>query len=111
MFDKSYVKKAGQMWKLGVGFIVLLISSLLFLVGLNLATKGYSDSFVIIALSGSVLGLSSFAWMVLSVKCPKCNAKLLWMQVANQSIDNKGSWLFSLEKCPVCGAEGTKEVL
>ena len=103
MFDKSYVKAAGQMWKFYLFFMTFP------LVGLALvfsALKGVAGEninlSIFLVLSGLSLGIAGFILGVVTVKCPKCGARLLWKAVKEQPSQNWLFWLMGLDKCPAC---------
>ena len=103
MFNRSYLKSAGQTWKLYLFFLIFP------LVGLALvfsALKGAGGEDVnlpiFLLLSGLGLSISGFVLGVLTVKCPKCSSLLLWKAVKEQPHQNWYVWLMGLDKCPVC---------
>jgi len=103
MFDKSYLKSAGQMWKFYLFFASFPVIGLVLL---TLAVNGLADENVnhsiFLVLFGVGLGLSGFVLGVLTVRCPKCKTRLLWKAVKEQPSQDWFSWLMRLERCPVC---------
>ena len=106
MFDKSYVKSTGQMWKFYLFFgsfpALGLASVFLALNGVTGVTPEDANLFAFLVIFGLSLALSGFVLGVLTVKCPKCKARLLWKAVKEQSSQNWFFWLMGLETCPMC---------
>ncbi len=103
MFDKSYLKKTGQLWKFYVfftGFPVVGVS----LVFLGFRGKTFDDVNLLayLVIFGLFLAVSGFILGVRTIKCPKRKVRLLWKAVREQSYQNWFLWLMSLEECPVC---------
>src|SRR5215510_15732216 len=103
MSDKSYVRSTGQMWKFYLFFMIFPLVGLA-LIGLTL--KGLVGDHVNLSIAMILLGLGlsigGFVLAVITVQCPKCNARLLWKAVKEQSHQNWLQWLMALTKCPVC---------
>jgi hypothetical protein len=103
MFDKSYLKSTGQMWKFYLFFMAFPLVGLA-LIGMVL--KGMLGErvnlLIFLALLGLGLAAAGFVLGVITVQCPKCNARLLWKAVREQSHQNWFNWLMGLSKCPVC---------
>jgi len=97
------------MWKYWVGFWVLVLGGVLMFTASCLIDKLNSGMFAILMMGGTLIALSGFLWQILSIKCPKCGAKLFWMAVAKQKKANYSVWFFGLEKCPVCEKDSQDE--
>jgi endogenous inhibitor of DNA gyrase (YacG/DUF329 family) len=108
MYDTSYVKKAGQFWKLGV----LMASSIL---GVALMWLGQSQledpasSDLMLILAGVAIVFGGGAWASWAVECPTCKDKLLWHAVTRQSSGFWLHWLIGLASCPYCQATVDKK--
>jgi phage FluMu protein Com len=63
---------------------------------------GDADVFSFLVIFCLTLAASGFTWGVLTIKCPKCKARLLWNAVKDQSHQNWFLWFVSFEKCPKC---------
>ena len=105
MFEKSYVKQSGQMWKFYLFFIGFPAFgvSLVFL-ALNGVVGEKATVFTFLVLFGLGLALLGFVRGVLLLKCPHCKLRLLWKAVREQTSQNWLLWLVSLERCPKCNA-------
>ena len=112
MFNRSWLAKSGQIWKLYILCVFLLITLALF--GLFIASVNDAEIVPSIGDVGqSVLfvlfmvgGLGSLLWLVYSIRCPQCGKKVAWSAIR----DSKASaWLvalLSMTACPGCGDEG-----
>ena len=103
MFKKSYVKSAGQTWKIYLFFMIFpLVGLVLLFSALNGAGGGNVNLSIFLVLSGLGLSIVGFVLGVSTVKCPKCHTLLLWKAVKEQPHQNWYFWLMDLDKCPVC---------
>jgi hypothetical protein len=103
MFERSYLKRTGQVWKfflffiggplLGLGIIVLV---------LNGAIGDQGTLSMLFVFLGVGLAAIGFFLGVITVRCPKCKAAFLWKAVKEQSHQNWLDWLVRLDACPVC---------
>jgi hypothetical protein len=41
-------------------------------------------------------------WLCLSIRCPRCKAKIVWIAVSRQSTQTWLFWLLQLTSCPKC---------
>ena len=101
MFDRSYLKASGQLWKLGVFFACPLVA-LSLIIGAFTAFPNHEQLAIIMVLSGVLLGLLGLVWASLAITCRQCKARLFWLAVKSQAQSNWMAWLLSLERCPKC---------
>ena len=101
MFDDSYLKKSGQVWKLGVLGLSGALGAVLMWVGQSrlqqTAGPGLGLLFV-----GVGLVFAGGAWAVWAIRCPVCRTKLLWKAVKEQPSGAWLQWLLGLTGCPTC---------
>ena len=103
MFDKSYVKSTGQLWKFCLFFIAFpLIGLALIWIVLRGMVGEEVNVCIFLVLFGLGLSVVGFVVGVLTIQCPKCKARLLWKAVREQSHQNWFGWFIGLTKCPVC---------
>lgn len=69
---------------------------------INIRALGPAD-FTSIMLGSVALGLGAFTFECLSVRCPDCGARWMWMAVRRQSVGQWLRWLTTLSACPTCG--------
>lgn len=100
--ESNWITATGQIWKLYIALAGFLGTLACFTLALySLTTGGHRLS--VFSRCGLVLGIATFIWMTLALRCPHCHAKLVWTMVATRP---HSSWLIdlaSLEQCPVCG--------
>ncbi len=69
--------------------------------------EGMSDDALILgALGFVVIGVGTFAWLALAVRCRSCSAKVAWHLMRRAE---HGRWWLELNRmecCPACGARG-----
>jgi hypothetical protein len=104
MFRKSVISKTRQVWKLSVSFTVEMLAGVGMMYAQSQIGVLSSSDFTLIMLSSVVLGLSAFAFGCLSVRCPECRTRWVWMAVSKQHTDAWLPWLMSLSACPSCPA-------
>src|SRR5215203_1726851 len=101
MFDRSYVKRSDQSWKIWLFSVLLLGSGILLFIGFSVG-KDQPANFMSLIMSGSCLGALSLIWLSMSIRCKKCRTRLGWRAISKES---HNGWLVSLltrECCPVC---------
>jgi hypothetical protein len=103
VYDRSYLKKAGQLWKCYLGTAVVLLGAALIWIGTSRMDAPAATG-IDIMLAGIVVGLAGMVWSALAVRCPKCGTRLVWRAVSEQSTANWLMWLLHLDSCPSCKA-------
>ena len=101
MFDKSYIVKSGNGLKLIVGLCVLFIGGISGMFA-DLLSAYFVESKNIFILSGLSVCITASLYLVYSIRCPKCNSKLLWNAVSSKSYS---TWLTELlieTRCQKC---------
>jgi len=102
MFDNSIVKRTGQMWKLYLSFILLLLGSAsIFGSIISAKTTSYSLMAILI-FGGLIVSLSSLIFVIVSVRCPNCKAPWFWQGISGKSPGSWLLWLMSQTECPKC---------
>ncbi len=103
MLDYSVVRRSGQLWKLGVAALLMgaAFGCALKLLGCGTCINMLWWPF---AMFGAiVLGLGgAFAWLCLSLRCPRCGAHWLWREADTRDADLRSYGLLSLRRCPRC---------
>ena len=102
----SLLKRTNQAWKLRIMYGGLVVAGALMVLGQSMSESLTTEQVVAITLSGVLVGLASFAFACLGIRCPKCKSRWLWRAV---STEQSGEWLLSLQSqqsCPACGANG-----
>ena len=101
MFEKSFLKTTGQMWKIYLFFVGFEVAGL-GLIFLSLNGTAEDDISAVLAMVGLGLAISGFVLGVLTVRCPKCKTHLLWKAVKEQPFQSWLLWLSKLTSCPAC---------
>lgn len=85
MFDKSHLKSSGQMWKFWLFFLVFPLAglALLFSVLKGIVAQSVNLSIFLI-LFGLAVSLAGFVLGCVTIKCPRCGARLLWKAIREQ---------------------------
>lgn len=98
----NWLEATNQMWKLYIALLGFGITLLCFLgAGFSLLFAG-SSVFSALLVSGMVLGVGTFAWLVHALRCPSCRKRLVWSMIRSRS---HMSWLVDLTHlvtCPSC---------
>jgi hypothetical protein len=105
MFDASVIKKTGQWWKAVVSFWVLMLGGAAMLWGLSNLSSSTPSYTSALAISGMILAALGFAYACLSIRCPVCGARWVWMGASGKSSVEWLSWLLSRSECPRCRPE------
>ena len=103
MFEDSVIRKTGQLWKMYLFFWGVVIGGLVMFYGL--ANLGNAEIGFALSLSGMGVGIFSFIFGCVSIRCPKCNARWLWQGVSGKSSKEWLHWLLSHSECPKCKYE------
>jgi hypothetical protein len=109
MFDRSYLKKTGQLWKLQAAAVLTGVGGVPMLLGWSTIEPPPTSSgpALILLVVGTVIIVAAGVWAVWAIACPACRTKLLWRAVAKQSSGLWLHWLVGLTACPSCGATGS----
>ena len=98
----NWIIATGQAWKLYLALTGFVGSLACFTLAMfSLASGG--QRFSAFTSCGLFLGVATFLWMTLALRCPHCLAKLVWTMVTTRP---HSSWvidLAALQRCPVCG--------
>jgi DNA-directed RNA polymerase subunit RPC12/RpoP len=98
----SFLRSTGQLWKL------LLAISITVLVAVPLFVIGNYLRHMLVVMAGSVVTFAAFAWLVNSVKCPQCSAKVLWISASREpASDWTSGQVSAISRCPQCGYQPT----
>ncbi len=92
MLDNSVVKKSGQLWKLIIAVLMLLVGSILPLF----------ESLGVSMTVGTVIALVGYAFGLFAIRCVECRSMWFWEAAKD------ASWyspLFKKSDCPKCHKE------
>lgn len=102
MFDNSIIKKSGQMWKLQLSFILIVIGGISLLFGIKMTNTQPDSISISLVFGGIIVSLASLIFGIVSVRCPICKAPWLWLGISGKSSGEWLSWLLSRTECPKC---------
>ena len=100
---KSLLTATGQAWSLWLGTGLLLVSVVLYALGLILMREADADTFVFVILVAFGASLVGFWFQLGHPRCPAC--RLRWVYHIVSTVD-AGSWLpqvLAADRCPRCG--------
>jgi hypothetical protein len=101
-----FLRTAGQMWKLMLGFALMLCGLVAIYGTLHNWWGPVTDGiFVLIVPGGIALGLASFIWMNWSIRCPQCHEKLFWRAISEKAHPIGLQSLWIMDACPYCRAQ------
>ncbi|MDA0822351.1 MAG: hypothetical protein O3C28_08000 [Proteobacteria bacterium] len=89
MFNRSVVTLTGQMWKMLVGVVLMLVGSV-------------APAFESIGMSwtvGTIVATIAYGFVIVAITCPKCQQR--WFLQALVHAEQYGP-LFKGSACPVC---------
>jgi hypothetical protein len=99
----SFLERTGQLhtFLIGIGLFVtigaLLVWTFLF--------ADLTDYFPLQLLSTMSAAGVVGAWLCFTIKCPRCDARIVWIAVREQNIGNWLGWVLALMRCPRCNDE------
>lgn len=103
----SWIRRSGQLWKL-VTFALLgsvsfasFVAMVLTINGVKLVPLGEGA----LAFVGVIVGTADFAWLCLSIRCPRCGARPAWKILRTSSVNSWFVELCSMTACPACGEQ------
>jgi hypothetical protein len=97
------IRKTGQLWKLILGFVIVLLGGVMFGLGIYQVNNSPDSQLLLL---GTLLVFFGFFLACLLVRCPQCHTPWVWYAVTKTSFNDWTFWLFELDQCPSCGAKG-----
>ncbi|MFT4583435.1 MAG: hypothetical protein ACI915_003669 [Gammaproteobacteria bacterium] len=89
MLNRSVITRTGQMWKMLVGIVLVLVGS----VAPVFESTGMSWTV------GTILATVAYGFVILAIECPKCRQR--WFLKALVYAEHYGP-LFKGSSCPLC---------
>ena len=101
---KSFVEATGQLRRLraSVWIIVVLGFLLVVLIKQMAAQADMSTALFVSMLITLTAQIAVATWACITIRCPRCRARLIWMAVRQQSMSRWMNWLRTQTTCPVC---------
>jgi len=111
MFKNLVIRTSGQWWKWRLGQGLQLVGWLLMILqgAFHYLSKDNTSLQVILTLIGTMLVLTGMIFLWISIKCPFCKTRWLWLEASKRDIFNFKKWGPSMpnyEICPECKNTG-----
>ena len=103
----SIIKKSGQSWKMRVSFAGIIISGALMFGGSFIGGTNTQFDFYSLIPIGALIGMLSFLFAILAIRCPNCKDKWFWRAVSKKDKNNWLIWLENQSNCPECNKKFT----
>ncbi len=101
MLENAVLRRTGQLWRIQSAICVVLVGGVLLFYGIAASTAESNGLLWILA--GIVLTFGGLFFACVSVRCPRCHARWVWMAVSERSSSTYGTWLAALSAGPRCG--------
>lgn len=102
---RPWIVRTGQLWKLGL-FYLMILTTVLLIVAFILAVNGTMISDFVgrfeLAISFILLGIASLGWLCLSIRCPQCGNRPVWQMLRTVDANTWLVKLHTLERCSEC---------
>ena len=98
---KGWLEATNQIWKLYMALLGFGMALLCFL-GAGFSLLFETNMLGPLMVSGTILVVLTFGWLVETLRCPSCQNKLVWTMISSRS---HMSWLVELTNlvtCPSC---------
>jgi hypothetical protein len=100
MQSTNVIVQTGQLWKVAVSLAAVIVGGTGAVIAMTIVgtNPGHPLNLFSLALGG--FGLA-FAWM--SIRCPNCGARWVWLAMRHHALGQWQPWLVGLTACPSCG--------
>jgi hypothetical protein len=102
MFEQSFLRRTGQMWKFICGICVFVAGGVLILYSAIVPTVA-DTSFALTLCGGFLLWAVGASFVCLSVRCPRCASRVVIASLGRTSVFNAGGAVLAMLHCPNCG--------
>lgn len=101
----TLLEQSGQRWKFSLLVWGTMVGFGFMLAGMLLLSIAHA--YLALVLGGLVLGVASFVFASLSIRCPRCGQRWFWRAVSTR---NTNDWYSALtkSKCDRCGLMETE---
>jgi hypothetical protein len=100
----NWLQRTHQRWKVAVFGLAVAIACSLWIVSYTMARRGYP---IWLHFAGAMAMGASFLWFGSAVRCRACGKSVATSALASISAEAWFPSLSRLQRCPVCGDEGT----
>lgn len=98
----NVITRSGQGWKSTLGLILVVATGLVVMYGADDTADAIAASAVVATFTAVAIGLV----VTLSLRCPDCRARWIWIGLSHQDHNQWLRWLMTLQACPECGYRG-----
>jgi hypothetical protein len=98
---QSFLDGTGQSRRLHAGLAGVVILGVLLWI-LVVYVEWPNDQLGLWVIAVTVCMFSVGAWLCLSIRCPRCRTRLVWMAASQKGQGDWYSWLTTLATCPTC---------
>lgn len=102
MFDGSVLKRTGQWWKAVLSSMSILLGGLTMFAGLLMMSGGQATIALGLVFGGMLMAVLGFSLACITIRCPACGARWVWLATREQKLDPWLRWLVSQTQCPTC---------
>ncbi len=106
MHSDSFIKTADQYWKSRLLYTLLLVAGVYAVVLDFVEVSAVHWLFAGWLVAGLSVAVVAF-WFLISVKCPRCGARLFLATLGKQERSVTFLQLFQVRECPNCGYAGS----
>lgn len=101
---------SGQAWKLNVLYLGAPLAALLMAWSVSLEGAMPDGYHMLLMLLSTMLAFVVIMFPCLSIKCPVCGARWLWLAISEKHEPGDFKWLLTRLACPVCHSSCRKLV-
>lgn len=104
----TFLRRAGEAWKLPIALFIVPVASLAIVFALLSERIALPINITVsIFFLALIVCAASYIWAAVTIRCPRCAAKVLWLAVRTKGPGEWLTWTAGLESCPVCGSDGS----
>lgn len=106
MPQSNVIVRTGQLWKVVVADVLLVSSGAGMVYAQSQIGEMTADRFTQVMLGSTIVGLISFSFGCLAIRCPQCGLRWVWNAVRTQDVNRWLVFLMRLRACPGCERAG-----
>ena len=97
--ESPFLRATGQAWKGRLGWALVALGGVEIFASQHSCLGGLEAAELQLTLGATVLSMGALFWMIRSIRCPRCRAKLFW-----HAANTRGGldWFQTFDTCPKC---------